>query len=61
MYIQAAEKVLPDTGQISLAFLDDYFIPFAVILHRSSAVARFQASTVTSLTEKNKILLARNC
>ena len=61
MYIQAAEEVLVDIGQISLPFLDDYFIPFSVTLHRSSGVAKFQAPIVTSLTEKNKILLARNC
>lgn len=35
MYVQAAEEVLVDIGQISLPFLDDYFIPFSVILHRS--------------------------
>lgn len=62
MYIQAVEEVLVDVGQISLPFLDDYFIRFSVILHRSSAVAKFQVLIVTSLTEeKKKIILARNC
>jgi len=54
MYVQAAEEVLVDLGQIFLPFLDDYFIPFTVILHRSSAVAKFQALIVTSLTEKKQ-------
>lgn len=62
MYVQAVEEVLVDTGQISLPFLDDYFIPFSVILHRSLAVAKHKAPIVTSLTEKKPIiLLARNC
>lgn len=52
-YVQAVEEVLVDTGLISLPFLDDYFIPFSVILHRSSAVAKYKAPIVTSLTEKN--------
>lgn len=53
-YVQAAEEVLVDRGQIFLPFLDDYFIPFSVILRRSSAVAKFQARILTSLTEITK-------
>lgn len=54
MYVQAAEEVLVDIGQISLPFLDGYFIPFSVVLHRSSAVAKLQTPIVTLLPEINQ-------
>lgn len=58
MYVQAAEEVLVDRGQIFLPFLDDYFIPFSVILHRSSCSCQISSKDFNLTHRNNKILLA---